>query len=591
MKGEFFAAQYCCKEVIFLCSDHDMNNLLLENLLQISCEALFIVNSFGTITNVSQSGLGLLRKDKKEVVGKAFSLFFPDLKLNSVFNEHKIVDLPTKYNNKQYLVSLLPLIYHDECRGALILYKQHDIEKEQLYKYKALLDNVTAGSSDGIYITDDQGIGLYMNDADYKITGLTEPQVIGRTIYQMVADGLVTGSAVVEVLKTKKPASVLQKTPNGKTVMVTGIPIFDEYGNHSRVVASTRDITELIELKKQLEEERRLNDRYYSELMSIKQVDLRKSVTAYSEKMFEVIELATQVAKTDSTVLVTGESGVGKEVIAKLIYNESHRVKGLFLKVNCSAIPEQLLESELFGYEDGAFTGAKKGGKKGLIEAVDKGTLFLDEIGELPLVLQGKLLQVIQDRTFIKVGGIQAKAVDIRIIAATNRDLKLLVEQGKFREDLYYRLNVVPIHIPPLRERAEDILPLAHIFLFRFNQKYDLEKEFSNEVQDLLQAYSWPGNVRELENCIERLVIIAKAKIILPEHLPLNIINNVSKHHITINGIIPLREAQEEVERLLFLRAYESFRNTYKAAKVLGVSQPTVVRKVKKYKASTLMLR
>lgn len=455
---------------------------------------------------------------------------------------------------------------------------------DELYKYKELLDDITIGSADGIYITDAQGIGLYMNNADYQITGLNATQVIGRTIYQMVDEGLVIGSAVVEVLKTKNPASVLQKTPNGKTVMVTGTPIFDASGELRKVVASTRDMTDLIELKKQLEEERRLNDQYFSELMSIKQRDLQSSVISHSEKMLEVIELATQVAKTDSTVLITGESGVGKEVIAQLVYNESHRVKELLLKINCSAIPEHLLESELFGYEDGAFTGAKKGGKKGLIESVDKGTLFLDEIGEMPLVLQGKLLQVIQDRTFIKVGGIQSKAVDIRIIAATNRDLKALVEQGKFREDLYYRLNVVPIYIPPLRERVEDILALAHIFLSRFNQKYNVNKELHNEVQSLLQAYSWPGNVRELENCIERLIIISKNKVILPEHLPPNIISNVSKHHITINGIIPLQEALEEVERLLFLRAYDRFRNTYKAAKALGVSQPTVVRKVKKYR-------
>lgn len=562
-------------------NSNSMDDILLDHVLQISGEAIFILDNSGTIVKVSRKGICMLAKEDKEIIGENISLFFPDL----VFNESRILDLETKYNDKQYLVSSMPLINNDECQGAIVIYKQCDIEKDQLYKYKELLENITIGSSDGIYITDDKGTGLYMNNADYQITGLTEPQVIGRTIYQMVADGLVTGSAVVEVIKTKKRASVLQKTPNGKTVMVTGIPIFDEAGNHIRVVSSTRDMTDLIELKKQLEEERRLN----AELMSIKQDDLRNSITAHSEKMFEVFELAKQVAKTDSTVLITGESGVGKEVIAKLIYNESHRVKELFLKVNCSAIPEHLLESELFGYEDGAFTGAKKGGKKGLIESVDKGTLFLDEIGEMPLILQGKLLQVIQDRTFIKVGGIQAKAVDIRIIAATNRDLKVLVEQGKFREDLYYRLNVVPIHIPPLRERIEDILPLAHIFLFRFNQKYSVEKELSDEVQNLLQAYSWPGNVRELENSIERLVIISKAKIILPEHLPLNIINNVNKHHITINGIIPLREAQEEVERLLFLRAYESFHNTYKAAKVLGVSQPTVVRKVKKYKSSLIL--
>jgi PAS domain S-box-containing protein len=563
------------------------NDLLVEKMIQTSRDSVIVADEYGVIAIVNQETCRLLGKENDKIVGSNISLFFSELKNCDFHNDGETAGCEIEYNNKKYVVSSAPLVYKGDYQGALITLRHRDIESEQLYRCKELLDNITAGCSDGIYITDSQGTGLYMNNADYQITGLTAAQVIGRTIYQMVDDGLVTGSAVVEVLKTKKPASVLQKTPNGKTVMVTGIPLFDEFGHHNRVVASTRDITELIELKKQLDEERRLNDRYYSELMSIKQGDFRNSITTYSEKMFDVVELATQVAKTDSTVLITGESGVGKEVIAKLIYNASHREKELFLKVNCAAIPEHLLESELFGYEDGAFTGAKKGGKKGLVESVDKGTLFLDEIGELPFVLQGKLLQVLQDRMFIKVGGIQAKAVDVRIIAATNRDLRLLVEQGRFREDLYYRLNVVPIYIPPLRERCEDVLPLAHIFLLRFNQKYSVEKELSIDVQNLLQAYSWSGNVRELENCIERLVILSKAKTILPEHLPLNIISHVNKHNITINGIIPLREAQEEVERILYLRAYDSLKNTYKVAKALEVSQPTVVRKVKKYKAGT----
>lgn len=556
------------------------NSLLIETISEAVCAAVLAVNELGIVISVSREGTCLLGKSREEMLGQPVFELFPDWEeLRELFNTQQPIHLEASYKKNKYQLSLVPIIQNTYYKGALIVFR------DNLQECKEILNDITEGLADGVYITDARGTGLYMNNADYQITGLTESQVIGRTIYEMISDGLVIGSSVVQVLKTQKPASVLQKTPNGKTVMVTGIPRFDGQGALRRVIASTRDITELIELKKQLEEERRLNDKYYSELMSMKKANkLQNTVAAYSKKMCAVVELAAQVAKTDSTVLITGESGVGKEVIARFIYRESYREKAQFLKINCAAIPEHLLESELFGYEDGAFTGAKKGGKKGLIESVDKGTLFLDEIGEMPLILQGKLLQVLQDKAFIKVGGTKAKEVDIRIIAATNRDLKVLVEQGKFREDLYYRLNVVPVYLPPIRERYEDILPLAHIFLMRFNQKYGAHKELSAEVQELLQGYSWPGNVRELENCIERLVVVTKEDIIRPEHLPLNITAKINKYHISIAGIIPLRQAQEEVERLLFLRAYDRYRNTYKVAEALGVSQPTVVRKVNKYK-------
>lgn len=454
----------------------------------------------------------------------------------------------------------------------------------KLLTAKSILEDITEGYSDGIFITDGEGIGLYINRAITDITTVTEEQIVGRNISQVVAEGILSASSVLEALKTKKRATVLQVTPNKKTVLVSGFPLFDEAGNIRRVVVSTRDITELNNLKNQLEDARKLNNKYYSELMSLKMSNLsevKDSIIVNSRAMRKVAELALQVARADSTVLITGESGVGKEVVTRLIHSESLRGKGPFIKINSAAIPDTLLESELFGYESGAFSSAKKEGKAGLIELAHNGTLFLDEIGELPLPLQAKMLQVLQDKMFYRIGGTKPRSVNIRIIAATNVPLEEYVAQKRFRGDLYYRLNVVPIAIPPLRERLEDIPPLTHAFLSRMNKQYDMHKTISSDALDLLQAYSWPGNVRELENMIERLFVMTPDNEITSDYLPATIKSQKNNPGVVLNGIMSLGEAQKEVEKQLLERIYGETRSTYKTAKILGVSQSTVARKLK----------
>ncbi len=308
-------------------------------------------------------------------------------------------------------------------------------------------------------------------------------------------------------------------------------------------------------------------------------------VIAYSVEMGKVLQVASKVAQVTSTVMILGESGVGKEVVARFIHNASLRRRGPFVTINCGAIPPNLLESELFGYEAGAFTGANRQGKPGMIETASSGTLFLDEISDLPLDLQVKLLQVIQERRLTRVGGIQPIEVDIRIIAATNRDLAKMVERGEFRADLFYRLNVVPIVIPPLRSRRDDIIPLIYHFLAKHNNTHRYNKTISRETREVLTQYSWPGNVRELENLIERLVVTVEGDEIgvedLPQHVKERDVNCNSK--VIVEGVIPLREAVEEVERQLIKHAQEEHETTYEIAEALGVNQSTVVRKLKKY--------
>jgi len=299
--------------------------------------------------------------------------------------------------------------------------------------------------------------------------------------------------------------------------------------------------------------------------------------------MQEVFKTALKAAKTKATILLTGESGTGKELIAKAIHFESDRSKGPFIAINCAAIPENLLEAELFGYEKGAFTGALIS-KPGKFELANGGTIFLDEIGDLPLHLQAKLLRVIQDKTFERIGGTKSIKVDIRIIAATNKDLEEMVKDGSFREDLYFRLNVIPIYLPPLRERKEDIPLLIDHFLKKFNEEYGKNINITKEAMEKLVNYSWPGNVRELENTIERLVILAEGNEITLNDLPFYIRQEDDTRITCVKLKETLPSQLELIEKQAIKEALKASNyNQTKAAKMLGLTKRQINYKIKKY--------
>lgn len=309
-----------------------------------------------------------------------------------------------------------------------------------------------------------------------------------------------------------------------------------------------------------------------------------KQFVVHSNCMKELTKMAIRVAKVDSTVLIQGESGVGKELIADVIHTHGSRSKGPLIKINCGAIPENLLESEFFGYEPGAFSGASRKGKIGLFELANGGILFLDEIGDMPLNLQVKLLRVLQDKEITRVGGIRPIKVDIRILTGTNRKLSEMINNGQFRQDLYYRLNVVPIHVPALRERREDIPVLARYFLDYFNKKYltaDTCKVLDPEVIDCFMKHDWPGNVRELENLVERLIVTTAQTQISVKDLPPWLDKSYPGH--SDSGSISLRGAVEDTERKLLQYAFSRYKSTYEVARVLDINQSTVVRKAAKY--------
>ncbi|WP_051273428.1 sigma-54 interaction domain-containing protein [Desulfotruncus alcoholivorax] len=311
-------------------------------------------------------------------------------------------------------------------------------------------------------------------------------------------------------------------------------------------------------------------------------------IVAKSPVMMELVKTALQVAKVDCTVLLQGESGTGKEIIANIIHQYSNRNKPM-VKINCGAIPESLLESELFGYERGAFTGARKEGKPGKFEEAHNGTIFLDEIGDLPLHLQVKLLRVLQDKEIVRVGGTEARKINTRVIAATNKDLQQMVLEGKFREDLFYRLNVIPLKVPPLRERREDIMPLIIYFKKVFEEKYNVRRDCSNQVVKIFLSYDWPGNVRELENLIERIYVISDPmEVITPEILIKDYLNinrqKSDEKDVTVHRIITLKKANEELERQLLEMAVEKYKTLKQIARALDVSEATICRKLKKMK-------
>lgn len=465
-------------------------------------------------------------------------------------------------------------------------------ENESLEELRYELNEIINSSYDGIVIADADGVIIHQNPSYAKITGLPTSQCIGRHLSDLEKEGVIDRSATLIALREKRPVTITQKINTGATVLVSAVPIRDKNGNITKVVNNVRDLTYLNNLqseKKKLEEK---NKAIQKELEALKlQNNPTLSIVANSEAMHKVLDRALKVARIDSGILIEGPSGSGKEKIVELIHHHSHRSKYPLIKVNCAAIPHSLLESELFGYEPGAFTGAHKKGKRGLIEAANNGTFFLDEIGEMPLDLQVKLLRVLQEQQITRIGGTKPIPVNIRVIAATNRNLKEMVEKGEFREDLFYRLNIIPIKIPPLKERKEDIIPLTYHFLKDINKKYGINRQFSQDALHMFTLYDWPGNVRELKNFVERTALMSSHTEITVDDImnELQIGNErliESKPdaiHIDPTAI-SLKEKVEAYEKKIIEETLPLFPSIRQAAIALKVDQSTLVRKIQKYR-------
>ncbi len=438
---------------------------------------------------------------------------------------------------------------------------------------KKLLEIIFDNLYNGIYIVGGKGITIGVNKTFEEMSGFTNQELVGRSLYDLVgSNNYFSGSASLLVLERKCPVTATYSTSTNRKFLVKGRPIFNPQGEIEYIINTIWDLT-IVHYNQQIDA-----DTVRSQLLN------EEDLVTCSEKMSSVIDLALRVAGTDSTILLTGESGVGKSLLAKTIHLSSERKQKVLMKINCAAIPESLIESELFGYEGGSFTGADKGGKAGLLEMAKGGTVFLDEISELPLHLQSKLLGVIQDKEFYRVGGREAQQTDIRLIAATNKDLIKLVSEGQFREDLYYRLNVVPIVLPPLRERKEDIPTLIQHFTDKYNRKYNCYKKFSENLINQMVGMPWKGNIRELENVIERSIVTTQGDFISWEKVQIPGIETLIP-----NGV-GLKEMLAEREQEILLQAEEQFRTTRRIAVALGISQASVARKLKVLKENNIDL-
>ena len=448
------------------------------------------------------------------------------------------------------------------------------------------LEAIINSMSDGLWVCDGAATVMRINPASARLNAVEPSQVVGRNMKDLVDEGMFDRSATLEVLRTGKPVNLLQSR-RGRKLVITGTPVRDDAGELIRVVANEHDVTEIDTLQRDLEEQEAIRDRARNEMqeMRIEMVE-SKRVIARSPAMQQALRQAIKVSGTDSTVLVLGESGVGKGLFADLIHKYSVRAQKPLVKVNCGAIPDSLVEAELFGYEKGAFTGAQAKGKAGYFELAQGGTLFLDEIAELPLSSQVKLLRFLEDHRITRVGATASREVDVRIIAATHRNLQEMVDQGLFRLDLFYRLNVIPLSIPPLRERAECILPVLRHYIEHYSSRLGTRRRLSRAATDTLLAYRWPGNVRELMNLCERLVVMSDTEVIDAGDLPPNVTAASGEGAMAptvLDDETTLDEALARTERVMLLRARQRHGNQTDMARALGVNQSTIARKLKRY--------
>lgn len=564
----------------------------IQLILNSTHDAMIAVDLRGVITIFNKAaerltGIGLL-----DALGKYVGDVIKDTRLPLILKTGQSeLNQQQNLGNIKIVTNRMPVRDDDgQVIGAIAVFRditeviQLAEEITNLKEMQSMLAAVFNATQDAITVVDQDGNGVLINPAYTRITGLSDKDVIGKPASVDIAEG---ESIHMKVLRTGKPIknALIKVGPNRKEVLVNAAPII--VGNELRgSVGVIHDISEIKalsdELKRAKEIIRKLEAKYIFE-----------DIVGNDALLHAAIEKARKAAETPATVLLRGESGTGKELFAHSIHNASDRKYRQFVRVNCSAISESLLESELFGYEEGAFTGAKKGGKKGLFEEANGGTIFLDEIGEMQTGTQAKLLRVLQEREIVRVGGTKAIAIDVRVIAATNVDLEEALKNGRFRKDLYYRLNVFPIRIPPLRLRKGDLYELSKFFIAKYNQQYGRNiQDISRDALEELMDYDWPGNVRELENVIGRAIINMKASemIIQNHHLPqfekqqdkaAGYIDSAGEEYPISMDLKEVIEAAEKKHIMQVLSEYDN--NKTKAARILDISLRSLYYKMEKY--------
>lgn len=570
-----------------------IQNVDYERILKQSPNGVVFTDNHFQIRYCNDSAERLSGVTKETAVNLCFFDLFPQMKpFRETLDEDRINRIII--NERNICVRNFENLEEDGTGQGNRVFIMHDYyedislasELQKTEQVMAELQEIIEGSFDGILVTDGEANVLLVNQSYVRNTAIKKEELLGHNMKELINPIWMKNSVALLAIEQRQSVSLHHTTQHGKNIMVTGTPIFDKENNIKKVVINSRDISEIYELREELIKAKEM-ERIYFEQISENDDDpeQRRSedVVVVDDKMKEIFALAKKISNFNTTVLITGESGVGKEVVASYIHNENAFNKDMpFVAVNCGAIPENLLESELFGYVEGAFTGASKGGKAGLFEAANGGTLFLDEIGEMSLNLQVKLLRALETRTVTRVGSAVAVPVDIRVIAATNQDLEQKVQAGSFRGDLFYRLNVISMKIPPLRERVSDIAPLALKFIHKYNRQYGQNKKVTYEVMKALENYSWPGSIRQLKNVIENMVIVSNNEYLQLNDLPWyasSPLFNESRTQETPS----LQESLDQFEYRILKDAKEKYSSSRKIAEVLKVDQSTIVRKLKKY--------
>jgi PAS domain S-box-containing protein len=571
----------------------------LSDIFQSTSNGVIVTDRNGVITHINRCSESVLDIDANKDVGGYIldilpltgSVVLQCLKSGKAVLGHHVLE-----KKAQLVLNVTPILRDTMFIGAVCNFQElyiFEASAKKLDSYKKLnrqLETIFHASSDGIWVCDGEGVVISMNKASERLNGIKVKDGIGRSVNDLIIDNVFDQSVTAEVLKRGTQQTVMQYTrKTGKYLLSTGTPVFDDDGNIILVVVNERDMTELNSLRKKIEEGEQLTEKYRDELADLSLLELtRNEIIAESSKMRHLFQMALKLSRINaSNILILGESGTGKGLLAKLIHKNSMRYKNPFVEINCAALPENLLEAELFGYEKGAFTGASDRGKIGLFELAEGGTLFLDEIGDMPQPLQSKLLKYLDDNEIRRIGGTQSIKVKCSTIAATNQNLIELVRKRKFREDLYYRLNSFTLELPPLRERPEDISSLVRFYLCKFNRKYKSDKKIHSSAIRLLQSYWFPGNIRELKNIIENAVVMSENNQIdqfiqasLREAQP----GPSSTATDTIKSGLSLSEKLCELEKELLRQAKLQCRSTREMAHFLGISQPSVVRKLHKHR-------
>ncbi|WP_051308992.1 sigma 54-interacting transcriptional regulator [Desulfogranum japonicum] len=577
-----------------------MENNVYKEIVEHISSGILLVNRHGVVTLANRRALELFGSAFGSLVGTEIMLLFPvcgEEIVNSLHLERSAFGLLETKVAGGLLVHVSPVnVGNGETGKSIIQIEQsgrveHAAKKlrsiQNMYsQMQAIFDN----ASDGIWVCDAAGKILAINKESEKLNNIRAKDFIGKHVSIIRKDHIVDINITPEVIRTRKQTSMMQYVRStGRYIIATGNPVFDDQGNMVLVVVNERDVTRINRLQKELEESRREAEKAKKALASQYLTELeQQNIVAENKEMRQIFKVALKLSKIDaSSILILGESGTGKGVMSRFIHNNSTRAGKPYIHINCAALPESLLEAELFGYEQGAFTGAKEQGKAGLFELAHQGTLFLDEIGEMPLMLQAKLLTYLDTFEIMRLGGTATRKIDCQLIAATNLDLMKQVADRLFRQDLFHRLSTFTIKIPPLRERPEDIFELTTLFLTEYNQKYNTDKVVRKTGMQLLQEYTYPGNTRELQNILKEAVVLCEQGEI-DQYLASKLASTVRSQTTSLQVKpcefpIDFSAEIERYERNMLEHCTQRCTTLREASLATGLSQATIFRKLKRY--------